>query len=182
MLDVVYSYSTHINVRSKGICYADKNKCGEGLYEKYRLSKNYGIFTDYYISKVEDFDRFIYELEDIEMICIFFESDEELAECRARVEALGEFVVASSEPTNIEIFHKSAGKGNALLCLAEKLGVPYERTIAVGDGKNDMDMIEKAGISLAMANAVPELIAAADRTICYCEEHSAKYILENIIK
>ena len=50
------------------------------------------------------------------------------------------------------------------------------------EGHDDMDMIEKAGISLAMANAVPELIAAADRTICYCEEHSAKYILENIIK
>ena len=45
-----------------------------------------------------------------------------------------------------------------------------------------MDMIEKAGISLAMENATDELKAAADRTICQCKEHSAKYILENIIE
>ena len=182
MLDILYSYPTHINVRSKGICYTDKEKCDPEGYEKYRFSKNYALFTDYYISKVEDFDRFIYELEDIEMACIFFVDDADMAECKARLEALGEYVVASSEPTNLEVFHKSAGKGNALLCLAERLGVPVERTIAVGDGKNDMDMIRKAGISLAMGNAVPELKEAADRIICRCEEHSAKYILDNIIE
>lgn len=182
MLDIVYSYSTHINVRSRGVCYVDSEKCGEREYEKYRLSKNYAVFTDYYLVKTEDFHRFIYGLEEIEMICIFFENDGEMNECRRRVEELGEFVVASSEPTNLEIFHKSAGKGNALLALAERLGVPRERTVAVGDGRNDMDMIEKAGISLAMGNAVPELKAAADRTICYCHEHSARFILENIIE
>ena len=182
MLDIIYRYKHHINVRHKGICYADSKKCGAEEYARYRLSKNYALFTDYYISKIEDFDKFIYELEDIEMICIFFSDDGEMAECKARIEELGEFVVASSEPTNIEVFHKSAGKGTALLKLAERLGVPQERTVAVGDGKNDMDMIRKAGISLAMGNAVPELKEAADRTICYCEEHSAKYILENITK
>ena len=182
MLDLIYSYSTHINVRSRGVCYTDREKCNPDGYKEYRFSKSYAAFTDHYIEKVDDFDRFIYGLEEIEMLCAFFSDDGEMAECKARIEALGEFVVASSEPTNLEIFHKSAGKGNALLRLAERLGVPHERTIAVGDGKNDMDMIEKAGTSLAMANAVPELKAAADKTICYCEEHSAKYILENIIK
>ena len=182
MLDIIYSYTQHINVRYRGVCYADARKCGDGEYKKYRLSKNYADFTDYYIRKVENFDEFIYGLDEIEMICIFFSDDREMAECKERIEALGEFVVASSEPTNIEVFHKSAGKGNALLALADRLGVPHERTIAVGDGKNDMDMIQKAGISLAMGNALDELKAAADRTICNCEEHSAKYILENIIE
>ena len=182
MVDLLYSYPTLITVRSRGVCYADAEKCNPEGYEKYRLSKSYGLFTDYYIEKVEYFDKFIRELEDIEMICVFFTDDESMLECKARIEALGEFVVASSEPTNLEIFHKSAGKGNALLALAELLGVPRERTIAVGDGKNDMDMIKKAGISLAMANAVEELKAEADRTICYCEEHSARYILDNIIE
>lgn len=182
VLDLLYSYPTLITARSGGVCYADRAQCDPEGYKKHRLSKNYGMFTDYYIEKVDGFESFLRQLENIEMLCVFFADDGEMAECKSRIEALGEFVVAASEPTNLEIFHKSAGKGNALLALADRLGVPHERTIAVGDGKNDMDMIEKAGISLAMANSVDELKAAADRTICFCEEHSAKYIIENIIK
>ena len=182
VLDLLYSYSTLITARSKGICYVDADMCTEESYRATRVSISYGRFIDYYVNKREDFKSLVYELPEIEMICVFFADDGELAECKARVEALGEFAVAASEDTNLEIFHKRAGKGNTLLALAELLGVPKERTIAVGDSKNDMDMIEKAGISLAMGNATDELKAAADRTICLCAEHSAKYILENIIE
>ena len=44
----------------------------------------------------------------------------------------------------------------------------------------DMDMIEKAGLSLAMSNATEVLKSAADRTICSYQEHSAAYILLKI--
>ena len=182
VLDLLYSYPTLITARSEGVSYVDANMCTEEGYGAHRISIPYGKFIDYYVQKREDFRSFVYELPEIEMICVFFADDVEMAECKARIEALGEFSVASSEPTNLEIFHKRAGKGSTLLALADLLGVPHERTIAVGDSKNDMDMIEKAGISLAMENATDELKAAADRTICQCKEHSAKYILENIIE
>ncbi len=182
VLDILDSYSTLITARNCGRSYADGRKCTPEGYAKYRLTRSYGMFIDYYVEKRENFGEFIRSLENIEMICVFFSTDEEMNECRKRVESLGEFVVASSEPANLEIFHKSAGKGNALLALADRLGVPHERTVAVGDSKNDMDMIKKAGISLAMGNASDDVKAAASRTICRCEEHSAKYILENIIK
>jgi len=34
--------------------------------------------------------------------------------------------------------------------------------MAIGDGENDLDMMEFAGISVAMGNAVPSVKAAAD--------------------
>ncbi|MBQ8849630.1 MAG: HAD family phosphatase [Clostridia bacterium] len=182
VFDLLDGYTTSYTVRHGGISYADIKKNDSEGYEKYRISKLYGMFIDYYVKKVDGFDGFIRSFEGVEMICAFFSDDAEMEECKRRIEALGKFSVASSEPTNIEIFSKNAGKGSALLALADMLGVPHEKTVAVGDSKNDMDMIKKAGISLAMANASDEVKAAASRTVCHYTEHVARYILDNVIE
>ena len=75
----------------------------------------------------------------------------------------------------------SAGKGNALLLLAELLGVDRNATIAVGDSTNDCTMVETAGLGLAMDNAVPKLKAVADAVVCNNRDHVVKYILEHYI-
>ncbi len=46
--------------------------------------------------------------------------------------------------------------------LCEYLHIPIEATMALGDGSNDMTMIEASGIGVAMGNAIPELKALAD--------------------
>ena len=63
---------------------------------------------------------------------------------------------------NIEIIHKSAGKGSALLKLGELLGIGRTEIMAVGDSENDLDMIEKAGLGVAMANGEEIVKAHAD--------------------
>lgn len=47
-----------------------------------------------------------------------------------------------------------AGKAAALRRFATEAGVPLERTVAVGDGANDIDMMQTAGFSVAF-NAKP---------------------------
>lgn len=54
-----------------------------------------------------------------------------------------------------------AGKASYLKELAGKLGIPIDRTIAVGDGANDIDLIETAGLGIAFC-AKPKLVEAAD--------------------
>lgn len=58
----------------------------------------------------------------------------------------------------------AAAKRNALLRFAAEHGVPRERTVAVGDGANDLQMIRAAGLGIAF-RAKPVLRAAADETL-----------------
>jgi Cof subfamily protein (haloacid dehalogenase superfamily) len=77
-------------------------------------------------------------------------------------ELFPELCGTSSVSNNIEINSARAGKGKALLALADRLGIPAADTVAFGDGTNDREMLEMAGLGVAMANADPKLKAAAD--------------------
>jgi len=46
--------------------------------------------------------------------------------------------------------------------LRERLEVPSGATLAVGDGGNDVEMLEWAGVGVAMGDAGPHVLAAAD--------------------
>ncbi len=55
-------------------------------------------------------------------------------------------------------------KATALRRIAEAEGVPLEQTVAIGDGANDLDMLELAGLGIAF-NAKPVVQAAADTSL-----------------
>jgi len=57
-----------------------------------------------------------------------------------------------------------AGKAEALTRFAAAAGVPVARTIAVGDGANDIDMLAAAGLGIAF-NARPVVQRAADTAL-----------------
>jgi phosphoserine phosphatase len=57
-----------------------------------------------------------------------------------------------------------AGKAEALVRFAAAAGVPVARTIAVGDGANDIDMLAAAGLGIAF-NAKPMVRRAADTAL-----------------
>src|SRR3954467_3972670 len=57
-----------------------------------------------------------------------------------------------------------AGKAEALRYFAEQVGVPLESGVAIGDGANDLDMLEIAGLGIAY-NAKALVQEAADTTV-----------------
>ena len=90
-------------------------------------------------------------------------------------------LATSSSPQNIELNQMSANKGQALLDLADRLGVPHEKTIAFGDGLNDITMIRAAGIGIAMDNAEPAVKAAADWITASCDEDGVAAGVERFV-
>ena len=60
------------------------------------------------------------------------------------------------------IWPANSGKWPALEIVAPRLGVDLKDIIAFGDEGNDLEMIEKAGIGVAMGNATDEVKAVSD--------------------
>ena len=78
----------------------------------------------------------------------------------ALAEEFPELSVACSLPGNVELTHRDATKGAAMIALCAYLGIPLERAVAFGDERNDCSMLA-AGLGVAMGNAAPEAKAAA---------------------
>lgn len=71
----------------------------------------------------------------------------------------------SSRLSVVDVQPPCRGKGEALRWLSERHGVDPRRVVAVGDASNDVPMFEAAGLAVAMAESMPEALAAADRVI-----------------
>lgn len=65
----------------------------------------------------------------------------------------------------IEAFAPIVDKWYGIEKLCRRWGVDPRRTVAVGDDVNDLDMIQRAGLGVAVANARPAVCAAAERVV-----------------
>lgn len=79
---------------------------------------------------------------------------------------------------NIEIIREGVGKGTALLRLGGYLGIAPEEIMAVGDSENDLDMIQKAGLGVAMANSEKVILEHADAVTGSNDEDGAAAAIE----
>lgn len=73
----------------------------------------------------------------------------------------------------VEVVNKNYSKGTAVEFLANYYGVPLDRVIAVGDQLNDISMIERAGLGIAVSNADEALKKKANYVCAYTNEEGA---------
>jgi Cof subfamily protein (haloacid dehalogenase superfamily) len=85
-------------------------------------------------------------------------------------------------PQIIEINAAGVTKGAALVRLGALLNVPISRTAAVGDGGNDISMLQQAGLSIAMGNASPEVKAAAQRVAPSVDEDGLAWAIQEALQ
>ncbi len=71
------------------------------------------------------------------------------------------FAVLKSAPFFLEVFDRRAGKGPSLQKLADHLGIDRANVMAIGDQENDLTMLQYAGTSVAMGNAIDAVKAVA---------------------
>jgi Cof subfamily protein (haloacid dehalogenase superfamily) len=91
----------------------------------------------------------------------------------------GSVSVCYSTNCCMELNKHGVNKGEALLALAEFLGIKREETIAVGDSYNDMSMLAVAGLSVAAGNAVED-VKKACRYICKSDNNEG--VLAEVIE
>lgn len=92
-----------------------------------------------------------------------------------RIWSSGELVVS-------ELYSHRTSKGLALEAIGRHFGIPKEKTIAIGDGHNDLDMLAYAGIGVAMENAHPDLLLVADRTTASLDDHGVFKFLKSFFE
>ena len=82
----------------------------------------------------------------------------------------------------IEVFQKGLSKAAGLSHVAKWMDIPKERIIAFGDENNDLEMIEYAGVGVAMANGIDELKSIADEvtTLSNNEDGIAQVLSERL--
>lgn len=94
------------------------------------------------------------------------------------VEYRTDYTVIRSDAAALEVLNKQASKGQTLSELARSLDIPRERVMAIGDSGNDIDMVEYAGLGVAMGNAIPEVVDVADVITDSNAEHGVAKAIE----
>lgn len=77
-----------------------------------------------------------------------------------------------------EISPPSADKAKGLRMLCDRVGIPVDQAMAVGDAANDLDVMGAAGLSVAMGNALDEVKALADVITDDCDHDGAAKAIE----
>ncbi len=95
---------------------------------------------------------------------VFLEYPEKIEALRALLlpQMLGGESLLRTAPEFLEILPPGVSKGVALARLIEELHIPREQVMALGDAENDIEMLQAAGIGVAMGNAMPHVKAIAD--------------------
>lgn len=117
----------------------------------------------------------------VEKINYFFGNLEERARAREALMKRDDVIISSSFKLNLEINAVGATKGEGILRLAAHLGIEPEATMGFGDGENDLSMMQKAGLGVAMANGEEVVKQAADYVTAHNDEDGVALAIEKFV-
>ncbi len=110
---------------------------------------------------VRDIRPLWHEKRGAEKINFYFASDADKRHFGDRLDGL-DLYVTDSLGHGYELSPPQASKAMGLEALCRHLGISLSQTVAVGDGGNDLDLMQAAGLSVAMGNAEDAVRAVAD--------------------
>ncbi len=115
---------------------------------------------------------------------IFIAEPEQIPAIRTELEPLlgSSASMVQAIPTMLEVLPPGASKGDGLRRLLAMLHIPAAHVLAVGDAENDLEMIQLAGVGVAMGNALPNLKSVADYvTLSNDEDGVAEAIIRFVL-
>jgi Cof subfamily protein (haloacid dehalogenase superfamily) len=129
---------------------------------------------------VDDFDAL---LDQADKITFVSDDPAMLGDLTSRMAAAwGErATIAQSQTYYLDITALEANKGTGIAALAASFGVPLEATAAIGDQANDLPMLARAGLAIAMGNAPDAVKARAHQVSRANDEDGVAWAIDHLI-
>jgi Cof subfamily protein (haloacid dehalogenase superfamily) len=105
-------------------------------------------------------------------------SDLETLESRLKAEFDGRLFISKSLPYFLEFASPDVTKGSGMAFVAEHLGLDASRVVGIGDGENDVELLQWAGYAVAVANAHRRVLAEADLVCPSVQEEGVAQVIE----
>ena len=165
------SSGTQVVAYYPGIMYVDRMS---------EWAESYGERTEIEVKLVSDL-REVADEGITRIVAVGDDADIEALERDIKPQLSMNVLVMRSLPYFCEILHPRGGKEDALGWMCERFGIARSETVAFGNGYNDVQMLQWAGLGIAVGDAVPEALAAADRVAPPFEEHGVAHLLEELL-
>ena len=130
------------------------------------------------LTKVDDLTTIT---DDVLKLSIYDFADAETAAVGAFAPLRTTHQVVISAKHWIDIMARGANKGRAVEQLQQSLGVTAAQTVVFGDYLNDLEMLDHADLSFAMANAHPAVKSRAKYLAPANEEHGVVTVLSHLL-
>ena len=82
----------------------------------------------------------------------------------------------------VEVSARGVDKASGVRMLAERLGLEAADVVAIGDMPNDLPMLSWAGRAVAVANAHPDVIRAADQVAATNDSDGVADVLDGLVR
>lgn len=148
------------------------------ICDKDTIYKYSDISEDYYfINTTKNWDYIFENCKDISHISLSMKTNDQVMdlydELKLSIPELDINIMQDSFADRkwIEVIKKGRTKYRAINDLANYLNIANEQIIAFGDGLNDINMLKKCGVGVALNNALPKVKESADFVTNYDHDH-----------
>lgn len=154
ILDIAKKEGCLAQCYANNVIYADKDKDFNDF------------FADFFSVDIVKSDNLIEDIKDDKVVPNKFEllidKDKIDGFIKKIAKEYPDFLFSKSAPVMIEVVDKHATKGRAVEYLLEKYNIKPSNALAIGDGNNDIDMLEAVGGKVAVNNGAKRLLKTAD--------------------
>jgi HAD-superfamily hydrolase, subfamily IIB len=175
-IEIARKYDIYYHCYANDTLYTEKLAYTSWTYSK--LNETLPPEERIVIQRIDDGVDFVLHSGYKIMKLVMIDDDaDKLAKARYETMQVPSVAISSSMPNNFEVMARGVSKGRALEILADHYNIKMEHVVAIGDSENDISMLERVGLPIAMGNAADEVKNIARYTVPSNDEDGVAYAL-----